>query len=102
MSVPQIIQPFDEHAELSDEIVFAMTEAQDAELSCWVITGPLADSSWQARWQESHHFRIGNDEVPETSLVRWEFFTDKASAVACVQWHALRAVLLAYKKLLEA
>lgn len=93
--------------ELPDDLVDRAYEAMTDELEFWRIIGPDAkghyvavrDSEIQMKMKATAIIMPNAADKPTATEVQKMFrMVDKAHAVACLQWHALRAAIAAVKR----
>lgn len=81
---------------VSDEITDLAMDAMSEELSHWQVVGPLVERRQHLPDREYWNAVRTNPEVlnvrPAPTI---HHLKDKANAIACVQWHGLRAGLTA-------
>lgn len=88
---------------ITDELVDRAYEAMTDELEFWRIIGPDNQGAFVALRDPEIQMKLKAAAVimpntgPETATLVNYRLRDKAHAVACLQWHALKAALAAVK-----
>lgn len=83
----------------TEEIVDKAYELMSDELHKWQIVGPLAERRPnlpdREYWNAVRTEQTSIDSVPTHEITHLK---DRSYAIACVQWHGLKAVLAALKR----
>lgn len=74
-------------------------EIMSDELSHWQVVGPLAERRTnlpdREYWNAVRTSQVATDAEPTITITHLK---DRAHAIACVQWHGLKAVLAAFER----
>lgn len=85
--------------ELPDELIDTAYEAMSAELDHWNIVGPLTERRApplppREFWNAVRKNNAAIEEQPRPTIFHLK---DRPTAIACVQWHGLKAAITAVK-----
>lgn len=83
---------------ISEAQIDCAYEVMCEELNHWQIVGPLAERRRnlpdREYWNAVRTEQMSIDSAPQNEITHLK---DKATAIACVQWHGLKAVLEAFE-----
>jgi len=87
-----------EMAGITDEQVDRAYEIMSEELNHWQIVGPLEERRGKHLPPREFWNAVRTTAINETHDPIIFHLTTKANAIACVQWHGLKAVLAAVRR----